>query len=59
MSCTHEGFHSGVGRYCPDTNRLRYVMVCDECQAEVSEVHAEPYSPAYDPRGNDPYLRAA
>ena len=58
-ACPHNGFHSGVGRYCSETQRLRYVMVCDDCQQELDEVHVEPYRPAFDPRGNEPYLRAA
>ena len=57
--CTHDTFHSGVGRYTPETGRLRYVMVCEACEAEVAEVHVEQYRPAFDPAGNEPYLRAA
>ena len=36
MTCTHEGFHSGEGRYDDTTGTLRYVMVCDDCRTEVS-----------------------
>jgi hypothetical protein len=50
--CTHEGFHSGQGRYCQETGRLRYVVVCDACQAELRELHVLEYHPAYDPRGD-------
>jgi hypothetical protein len=57
--CTHEGFHSGQGRYARETGSLRYVMVCDACRAELREVQVLEYRPAYDPRGNDAYLRAA
>ena len=56
--CSHDGYHSGVGRYCTETKRIRYVMVCDRCEAEIAEVHVERYSPRYDPAGNAPYLRA-
>ena len=59
MSCSHDGYHSGVGRYCPETQRMRYVMVCDHCEIELAEVHVERYEPAFDPAGNEPYLRAA
>ena len=51
--CTHDGFHSGQGRYDHDSQRLRYVVVCDTCQAELREVHAQEYRPDFDPRGND------
>jgi phage terminase large subunit GpA-like protein len=59
LACSHDGFHSGVGRYCNESHRLRYVMVCDHCGTELAEVHVEQYSPAFDPAGNQPYLRAA
>ena len=51
MACTHDGFHSGQGRYAPATGTLRYVMVCDDCQAELAELHAESYRPQYVPSG--------
>ena len=59
LACNHDGFHSGIGRYCNETQRLRYVMVCDRCETELAEVHAEQYRPAFDPSGNEPYLRTA
>ncbi len=57
--CDHQGFHSGEGRYDPIAKRLRYVVVCDSCRAELREVSVESYAPNYDPRGNDEFLRAA
>jgi hypothetical protein len=57
--CTHEGFHSGQGRYIRETGSLHYVMVCDACRSEIREVEVLEYRPAYDPHGNDAYLRAA
>jgi hypothetical protein len=57
--CDHQGFHSGEGRYDSSSRTLRYVVVCDACRAELREVSVENYSPAFDPRGNDAYLRAA
>jgi hypothetical protein len=57
--CTHAGFHSTTARYASDRQEIRYVTVCDACAAEIREVHRDAYVPAYDPRGNDPYLRAA
>jgi hypothetical protein len=59
MTCTHEGFHSGLGRYSPDTSVLRYVVVCDECQQEMREVAVHEYRPQFDPGGNDEYLPRA
>ena len=57
--CDHHGFHSGEGRYDAKSGTLRYVVVCEACRAELREVSIERYAPAYDPRGNDVYLRAA
>ena len=57
--CEHQGFHSGEGRYDPTSRTLRYVIVCDACRAELREVSVENYSPRFEPRGNDAYLRAA
>ena len=59
MSCAHDGFHTGQGRYDATTGRLRYVLVCEECEQEIVEVHVEPYRPKFDPHGNDGFLKAA
>jgi hypothetical protein len=59
IDCSHEGFHTGQGRYEQQTAQLRYVVVCDQCQAELREVHREDYAPRFDPRGNDAFLREA
>ncbi len=58
MTCTHEGFHSGQGRYDRRAGTLRYVMVCDECLAEIAQIRVEPYSPDYRP-GGGPDQRAS
>jgi hypothetical protein len=47
--CSHEGFHSGQGRYTPETGLLRYVVVCDACQQEMREVHVVEYRPRFEP----------
>jgi hypothetical protein len=52
-SCTHDGFHSGEGRYETATQTLRYVIVCDACRAELREVLVQKYAPQYDAHGND------
>jgi hypothetical protein len=57
-TCKHDGFQSGQGRYDRATKQLRYVIVCDACDAEVREVLVQPYVPGYDPHGNDAYLAA-
>jgi hypothetical protein len=59
MTCTHDGFHSGQGRYDSGAGRLRYVMVCEECGQEVAEVDQEPYRPDFDPNGNAAFRNAA
>lgn len=58
-NCQHTGFHSGQGRYARETGELRYVIVCDDCQQELSVIASEAYRPSYDPAGNDEHLRAA
>ena len=58
MPCSHDGFHSGEGRYERATGTLRYVLVCDACRAEVREVSVQPYVPEYIADGNAPYLAA-
>jgi hypothetical protein len=57
--CEHDGFHSGEGRYDQDSKRLRYIVVCDACQAELREVHVQDYRPEFNPRGNDGFSKAA
>jgi hypothetical protein len=59
MPCSHDGFHSGEGRYEAATGTLRYVLVCDACRAEVREVLVQTYVPQFDADGNRPYLAAA
>jgi hypothetical protein len=56
--CDHTGFHSGEGRYDAGTGTLRYIVVCDACGAELREILVQPYTPSFEPRGNDAYLRA-
>jgi hypothetical protein len=55
-NCKHDGFHTGQGRYSPDSGQIRYVMICDECQQELAEVHRLEYRPSFDPHGNDSFL---
>jgi hypothetical protein len=49
--CEHVGFHSGRGLYDASAQRLRYVIVCDACQAEVRELESQEYQPQFTPRG--------
>ena len=51
--CSHDGYHSGLGRYSPETQQLRYIVVCDECQQELREVQVQEYRPQFKPSGND------
>jgi hypothetical protein len=57
-TCDHKGFHSGQGRYDPDTHTLRYVVVCEACRAELRVVHVQQYVPEFNPRGNDTHRAA-
>jgi hypothetical protein len=45
--CEHVGFHSGRGSYDQLTEQLRYVLVCDACEAEVRELETQPYRPQF------------
>ena len=49
--CEHVGFHTGQGRYDQTAERLRYVIVCDACEAEVRELDEQAYRPQFAPRG--------
>lgn len=55
MPCSHDGFHSGEGRYERASGTLRYVLVCDTCHAEVREVLVQPYVPEFNADGNAPH----
>ncbi len=45
MRCDHSGAHSGATRYVKQVGRLRMILVCDECGAELSEVGVLDYQP--------------
>lgn len=57
-TCRHDGFQSGQGRYDHATQQLRYVIVCDTCNAELRVVFVQRYVPGYDPHGNDAHAAA-
>jgi hypothetical protein len=46
--CVHEGFHSGQSRYSRETGRLRHVVACDDCLAELYEVAVTSYRPRFE-----------
>jgi hypothetical protein len=50
-SCSHDGFHSGGSRLSRELGRLRYVIVCDDCLAELREVAAVDYRPRFEAAG--------
>jgi hypothetical protein len=50
--CRHDGYYSGVGIYAHDSQRLRWVLVCDDCGTEMKEISALDYAP-------DPVFEAA
>ena len=50
--CSHDGFHSGEGRYSPESGLLRYVVVCDTCREELRELETQEYRPQFHPGGN-------
>jgi hypothetical protein len=57
-SCSHNGFHSGEGRYEPETATLRYVVICEACRQEIREVSVQRYTPEYIADADAPRLVA-
>lgn len=53
-TCRHDGCHSGQARYSRDLQRLRYVVVCDDCRSELREIAAVAYRPDYRRSGRPP-----
>jgi hypothetical protein len=49
--CEHVGFHTGHGRYDHAGERMRYVIVCDACEAELRELETQEYRPRFTPQG--------
>ena len=45
--CDHVGFHSGRGSYDQLTEQLRYVIICDACEAEVRELERRSIAPVH------------
>jgi hypothetical protein len=45
VDCAHDGYYSGVGLYSKALESLRYVLVCDDCGAEIKELAAVEYAP--------------
>jgi hypothetical protein len=43
--CQHSGYYSGMGLYSKSSRTLRYVLVCDDCGAEMKELSALEYAP--------------
>ena len=57
-TCSHDGFHTGEGRYEPTTATLRYVVICEACRQEIREVSVQRYTPQYVADGHAPPLAA-
>lgn len=43
--CSHSGFYSAVGLYSRDSQKLRYVLICDDCGEEMKEILSTDYAP--------------
>jgi hypothetical protein len=56
--CGHAGFHTGQSRYRRSTRRLRYVVVCDDCLAELRELAEIEYVPVFRPDGGPAHAAA-
>jgi hypothetical protein len=58
MRCAHGGFHAISTAYDRRSGVLVYHWTCERCGARLSEAGREPYRPAFDPRGNERFVRA-
>jgi hypothetical protein len=58
QTCTHDEFHAISSFYDRQSGVLAFVLMCERCGAQLRELRREPYSPHYDPNGNDRYLAA-
>jgi HD-GYP domain-containing protein (c-di-GMP phosphodiesterase class II) len=45
MACDHAALHSGGARYLREAGKLRLVVVCDACGAELFELQRIDYTP--------------
>jgi HD-GYP domain-containing protein (c-di-GMP phosphodiesterase class II) len=45
MTCVHAGWYSGAARFMRAASRLRLVLVCDDCGAELAELDSIAYAP--------------
>ena len=43
--CDHAEYHSAQTRYAADVAQLRYIVVCDNCGAELRELGTTDYRP--------------
>lgn len=57
-TCSHNGFHSGEGRYEPKTATLRYVVICEACRQEIREISVQRYTPEYIADADAPRIAA-
>jgi len=48
--CIHQCSHSGASRYSHQRAQMRYVIVCDSCDAELRELATVNYEPRFEPR---------
>jgi hypothetical protein len=55
--CQHEALRSATTHYDHGSAVLRFVLVCDECRAEVQEITRFRYRPQFRP-DRDPPLAA-
>ena len=58
MRCVHDEFHGIRSAYDRRRGLLVYYWTCERCGKRLHEVRREEYRPAFDPRGNDPYIAA-
>jgi hypothetical protein len=56
MACRHNGFHDIRTAYDRRSGVLVFHWTCERCGELLTEARREPYRPAFDPRGNDPFV---
>ena len=58
MACRHDGFREIQSDYDPSAGVLVYHWACEHCSTRIAEAGRIAYRPAFDPSGNDQYIRA-
>jgi hypothetical protein len=51
--CDHNGYYTPASRYDRYRRELRFVLVCDDCEAVLDELTRLSYTPVFNPFFDD------